>query len=171
MPGGRCSPCHPTTAARSLPVPPGFLSVPRAKDALEARAHSPSPHSEPAAAICQLLLFPKKNPAPDPGLSGSERPRLQGRGNGLSIAAGRAPSRPPRPLCSPFPTFSDGTADVPAGSSPGNQPAGDGAQRYRGAAAPGLCPCGVAGELRHRRRLGTESWHHPRCRWQPGLAH
>lgn len=31
----------------------------------------------------------KKNPATDPGLSGSERPRLQGRGNGSSIAEGR----------------------------------------------------------------------------------
>ncbi|XP_052671719.1 uncharacterized protein LOC128154726 [Harpia harpyja] len=91
--------CLGEDALRAIRPPPreaclslsAFLSVLQAKDALEARAHSPSLHSEPAAAICQLLLFPKKkkNPATDPGLSGSERPRLQGRGNGSSVAEGR----------------------------------------------------------------------------------
>lgn len=94
MPGGRCSPCHPTTAARSLPVPPGLPFCSTSQGCPRSASSVPSPRSEPAAAIRQLLLVPKI-PAPDPGLSGSERPRLRGRGNGLSIAAGRAPSSPP----------------------------------------------------------------------------
>lgn len=106
---------------------PAFLYVPRAKDAPEARAHSPSLHSEPAVAIRQLLLFPKK-PAKDHGLSGGERPGLRGRGNGSSGTEGRAPPASSPPLLL-FPTFRDRTADAPAWSSPGIRPAGDGAQR------------------------------------------
>lgn len=41
--------------------------------------------------FANFCFFQKKPPAMDPGLSGSERPRLQGRGKGSSIAAGRAP--------------------------------------------------------------------------------
>lgn len=105
----------PREACLSLPA---FLSVPRARDALEARAHCPSLHSEPAAAIRQLLLFPNK-PRARPRSERQRTPRTAGPGNVSSIAAGRAPSSPP---LLPFPTFSDGTADVPAGSSLGNQP-------------------------------------------------
>ncbi|RLW00342.1 hypothetical protein DV515_00008817 [Chloebia gouldiae] len=32
MPGGRCSPCHPTTAVRSLPVPPGLPFCPASRE-------------------------------------------------------------------------------------------------------------------------------------------
>lgn len=44
----------------------------------------------PFANFC-FLKKKKNKPATDPGLSGSERPRLQDRGNGSSIAEGRAP--------------------------------------------------------------------------------
>lgn len=173
--------CLGEDALRAIRPPPreaclslsAFLSVLRAKDALEARAHSPSLHSEPAAAICQLLLFPKKKPATDPGLSGSERPRLQDRGNGLSIAEGRALPRPPRPLCSPFLHFRMGLrmrrrrcGPLPGTGRLETRPKGTG-----GPCTPGCCLRGAAGEPRHRRRLGTKSWCHLRCRWQPGPAH
>lgn len=151
----------PRQACLSLPA---FLSVPRAKDA---------PKSELTPPLCTLnqplpfanFCFFQENPVPDPGLSGSERPRFQGRGNGSSIATGRDPSRPPSPLCPLFLRFRMGLRMCQRGPLLG------GAQRYRGGCTPGLCPCGVVGEPRHQQRLGTESWHHPRCHWQPGLAH
>lgn len=102
MPGGRCSPCHPTTAARSLPVPPGFLSVPRAKDALEARAHSPSPHSEPAAAICQLLLFPKKKPRARPRSERQRTPKTSGPGERVEHRRRQSPLSASSPPLLPF---------------------------------------------------------------------
>lgn len=128
MPGGRCSPCHPTTAARSLPVPlrPSFLFR-------EQRMHLKRELTPPLCTPNQPLPFAnfcffQKKPAKDHGLSGGERPGLRGRGNGSSGTEGRAPPASSPPLLL-FPTFRERTADAPAWSSPGIRPAGDGAQR------------------------------------------
>lgn len=77
MPGGRCSPCHPTTAVRSLPVPPGLPFCPASKECPQSASSAPSPHSEPAAAIRQTPLFPSAPRA----RAGCERQRgARGRG-------------------------------------------------------------------------------------------
>lgn len=144
--------CLGEDALRAIRPPPceaclslsAFLSVPRAKDALEAQAHSPSLHSEPAAAICQLLLFPKKPKTRDRPRSERQRtPKFfRAGGMGRALLKAEPPLRLPRPLCSPFPMFFGWTADVPAPvwSSPGNQLAGVGAQRYWRAVHPGVLP-------------------------------
>ncbi|KAI6075991.1 Neuronal calcium sensor 1 [Aix galericulata] len=128
MPGGRCSPCHPTTAARSLPVPlrPSFLFR-------EQRMHPKRELTPPLCTPNQPLPFAnfcffQKKPAKDHGLSGGEHPGLRGRGNGSSSTEGRAPPASSPPLFL-FPAFRERTADAPAWSSPGIRPAGDGAQR------------------------------------------
>lgn len=91
MPGGRCSLCHPTTASRSLPAPLGLplcsasRGCPRSASSLPLSALRASRCHSPTSA------FPNTKPTSDPGLSGSEHPRLQRGGSGSSIAAGRAP--------------------------------------------------------------------------------
>lgn len=76
---------------------PAFLFVPRAKDAPEARAHSPSLHSEPAVAIRQLLLFPKKT-CKRPRSERRRAPRTSGPGEWVEWHRRQSPSS----LLAPF---------------------------------------------------------------------
>lgn len=94
--------CLGEDALRAIRPPPreACLSLPASFLFREQRMPSKRELTPPLCTLNQPLPFAnfcffQKNPTPDPGLSGSERPRLQGRGNGSSIAAGRAPSSPP----------------------------------------------------------------------------
>lgn len=175
--------CLGEDALRAIRPPPreaclslsAFLSVLQAKDALEARAHSPSLHSEPAAAICQLLLFPKKEKITRdrPRSERQRTPKTSGPGERVEHRRRQNHPQPPRPLCSPFLHFRMGLRmrRCRRGPLPGTgrlemEPKGTGGPR-----TPGCCLRGAAGEPRHRWRLGTRSWHHLRCCWQPGPAH
>lgn len=168
--------CLGEDALRAIRPPPceaclslsAFLSVPRAKDALEAQAHSPSLHSEPAAAICQLLLFPKKPKTRDrPRSERQQTPKFfRAGGMGRALLKAEPPFGLLAPFAPPFLCFSDGLrmcqrryGPLPGTSWLESEPKGTG-----GPCTPGCCLRGAAGELRHRRRLGTWSWRHLRCR-------
>lgn len=142
MPGGRCSPCHPTTAVRSLPVPPGLPFCPASKECPQSASSPPSLHSEPAAAIRQIPLFPN-SPRARPR---SERQRTS-EGSGPGGAAGASPqAEPPPGLRAPsapfFPHFRMGLRmrrRGPLGKRPGRSP------KVPGAAAPGSARAGRPG--------------------------
>lgn len=77
--------------------------------------------------------------------SRSERqrtPETSGPGERVEHRRRQSPALASSPSLLPSPMFSDGTADAPAPawSSPGNRPAGDRAQRYRGAVHPRVLP-------------------------------
>lgn len=124
--------------------------------------------------FANFCFFQKKTkPVTDPSLSGSERPRLQSRGNGSSITEGRAPPSLLAPFAPPSLRFWMGLrmcrcwhGPLPGAGQLGTEPKGSG-----GAVHPGCCLRGAAGGPRHRWQLGTWSWHHLRCHWQPGPAH
>lgn len=156
MPGGRRSPCHPTTAARSLPVPLGlpFCSAsrgcPRSASSLPLSALQTSRCHSPTSA------FPKTKPTTDPGLSGSEHPRLQRRGNGSSIAAGKAPPFPassspfaPLFLCFRMGLWMRRRCPLPGISWLEMEPKGTGGPAPRGAACTGQGSRGTDGDWEH----------------------
>lgn len=100
----------PCEACLSLPA---SLSVLRARSALKARAQPPLCTLNQPLPFAKLRCSQASRARP-----GCERQR-RARGRGaLGHRRGQSPLRPPRPLCSLFPTFPDGTADAPAGRSP-----------------------------------------------------
>lgn len=100
-------------------------------------------------------------------------PKTSGPGERVEHRRRQNHPQPPRPLCSPFLHFQMGLRmhRCRRGPLPGTgrlemEPKGTGGPR-----TPGCCLRGAAGEPRHRWRLGTRSWRHLRCCWQPGPAH